>query len=205
MAYTITPLPYAQDALEPVISARTMGLHHGTHHQAYVTKLNTMLEGKPHTTLEDVIRANALGTGLNNQAGQVWNHSFFWASLSPTPKPATGDLANAIAAAFKDHAGLIDAAVAKGTGHFASGWLWLVADKSGEVSLVDTHDAEAVFLRGVTPLLVVDLWEHAYYLDHQSKRGDFIRAVVDRLWNYDFAASQYAAAKAGDFGWTYGQ
>jgi Fe-Mn family superoxide dismutase len=194
MAFELPALPYAESALEPHYSARTFSFHHGKHHTAYVNNLNglikgTDLEGKG---LEEIIRAaagNAAKAGLFNNAAQVWNHTFFWNSMKPGGggKPA-GALAQRIAADFGSFeqfaAEFKDAAVKR----FGSGWGWLVID-GGKLKVVSTANAETPLTQGMTPLLTVDVWEHAYYLDYQNRRPDFLQAFLDHLANWDFAAA----------------
>ena len=201
-------LPYPAEALEPVISARTLGFHHGKHHKSYVATLNTLLAeaGAMPDSLETVIR-DAAGEPerrkLFNNAAQAWNHAFFWDSMTPDPSPPTGDLATAIEAAFGDLAGLRKTFVAEGVGHFASGWVWLIVEGDA-LKVISTHDADdTVPLDGVTPLLVCDLWEHAYYLDHQNDRKGFLEAWFDKLVNWSLAAEQLKASRGDGDVWAY--
>lgn len=206
--FVLPELPYAADALEPVISARTLGYHHGKHHKAYVDTLNTLLgeAGSAPSSLEAVIREThdtPVQRKLFNNAAQAWNHAFFWDSMAPAATQPGADLAEAVCAAFGDHHGLRDAFVAEGVGHFASGWVWLIAE-GGALKVISTHDADdTVPLDGVTPLLVCDLWEHAYYLDHQNDRKGFLEAWFDRLANWSLAARQLAASRGDGDVWAY--
>ena len=196
MAFELPALPYADDALEPVISARTISFHHGKHHAAYVKNLNGLIEGTEHEkqSLEEIIMSAPKG-GLFNNAAQVWNHTFYWNSMSPkgggTP---SGALAKAIDEAF----GSTDECIAKlseaATKHFGSGWAWLVSD-GGKLAVTDTSDADLPMKHGQTALLTIDVWEHAYYLDHQNLRPDYVKGFFDKLVNWDFAAENLAAAK----------
>jgi Fe-Mn family superoxide dismutase len=204
----LPPLPYPEDALEPVISARTMSFHHGKHHAAYVRKTNALAEtaGLSGRGLDDIIKA-AASTGvalvnsgsaprksLYNNAAQAWNHGFFWRSMTPTASRPVGDLEGLITARFGTHEALKAAFVNAGTGHFGSGWLWLVL-RGNALRLATTHDARNFVTRpDVIPLLVCDLWEHAYYLDHQNDRGAFLAAWFDQLANWPFALEQLSAA-----------
>jgi Fe-Mn family superoxide dismutase len=192
------PLPFDEAALEPVISARTIGLHYGKHHAGYFTTLHKLIDGTPMAdqTLEEIITANAGDTGnakIFNSAAQCWNHNFYWNSLSPEHQLPSGDLAAAIAQDFGTidacKQALKDAAVA----HFGSGWAWLVVE-NGALAVVTTHDAVVPFTDGQVPLLTVDVWEHAYYIDWQNRRPDHVAAVVDRHLNWEFAAANFAAA-----------
>lgn len=206
--FVLPNLPYPDTALEPVISARTLGFHHGKHHKAYVDTLNTLLaeSGEKPTSLEAVVReaAGSPARGkLFNNAAQAWNHAFFWDSMTPASAPPAGDLLKAIDAAFGDLAALRKAFVAEGVGHFASGWVWLVVEGDA-LKVISTHDADDTLPRdGVTPLLVCDLWEHAYYLDHQNDRKGFLEAWFDALPNWSLAARQLAASRGDGKVWAY--
>lgn len=206
--FVLPELPWAPDALEPVVSARTLGYHHGKHHKAYVDTVNRLLgeAGASPLSLEAVIReaAGAPGRGkLFNNAAQAWNHAFFWDSMAPAATTPAAPLAGAIGAAFGDQAGLREAFVAEGAGHFASGWVWLVVEH-GALKVISTHGADGTApMDGVTPLLVCDLWEHAYYLDHQNNRTGFLEAWFDRLANWSLADRQFAASRGDGTLWTY--
>ncbi|MDF8333547.1 superoxide dismutase [Novosphingobium cyanobacteriorum] len=206
MAISLSPLPYADTALEPVISATTLQTHHGKHHKAYVDKTNdavegTDLAGKP---LEDVIAAavaNGRASGdwrLFNNSAQTWNHGFYWNSLTPDATAPEGDLAQAIAKAFGSLDKLKEELATQGAAHFASGWVWLV-DKNGTLAVEQTHDAATFNDLSGNPLLVIDLWEHAYYLDHKNLRPDYLRQVIEKHLNWAFAAENLARGTA----WTY--
>jgi Fe-Mn family superoxide dismutase len=204
---TLPDLPYPYDALAPVISADTMHFHHDKHHATYVKTTNELLAqaGGPPRDLEAVVvDAHRAGNQkLFNNAAQAWNHAFFWMAMSPDRQSPDGELTTAIASAFGDLAGLKDKFVAEGAGHFGSGWAWLVAD-GGALKVISTHDAaDPLTERGLTPLLVCDLWEHAYYLDHQNNRKGFLEAWFDALPNWDFAARQWSAARSGGKAWRY--
>ncbi|HEY5072200.1 MAG TPA: superoxide dismutase [Caulobacteraceae bacterium] len=197
--FALPRLPYAYDALAPVMSERTLHFHHDKHHAAYVEKLNELLEtaGSSPASLEEVIldAAESGAMKLFDNAAQAWNHSFFWVAMSPRRGRPSGELASAIEAAFGDLAGLKKALVAEGVGHFGSGWVWLAAEPGGALKVRSTHDADDTLTHAmITPLLVCDLWEHAYYLDHQNERKGFLEAWFDALPDWDFAAAQYAAA-----------
>ena len=204
--FTLPPLPYGYDALQPVISDRTMRFHHDKHHATYIKTLNELLAkaDSPGRTLERIILdAAAVGDHkLFNNAAQAWNHQFFWISMTPRKATPGGDLAAAVDAAFGGVAGLKSAFVAEGAGHFGSGWVWLVADRTGGLKVRATHDADDTLSQpDLTPLLVCDLWEHAYYLDHQNDRKGFLEAWFDALPDWDFAAHQYAAARGRGERW----
>ena len=206
--FTLPKLPYGYDALEPVISRRTMEFHHDKHHGAYVKKTNELLEkaGTSARSLEEVIHDAATGGDktLFNNAAQAWNHGFFWAAMTPTAEQPNDALAKAIEKAFGSLDELKETFVKDGAEHFGSGWVWLVADRSGALSVRTTHDADDTLTKtGIVPLLVCDLWEHAYYLDHQNDRKGFLEAWFERLPHWDFAAYQLAAAKGQGELWRY--
>ena len=194
-AFELPPLPYAKNALEPVISAKTLEHHHGKHHQGYVDTLNKLIAGSPYEglSLEDTIAAAKKDgkTPIFNNAAQVWNHTFYWKSLRAE---GGGDAPAALAKLIDASFGNLDACKAviatAATGRFGSGWVWLVQDgmgAGGKLRVVDTGNAEQPEV-GVKRLLVVDVWEHAYYLDYQQRRADHVKAVLDKLLNWGFAA-----------------
>lgn len=199
MAFELPQLPYAQDALEPHVSAKTLSFHHGKHHQAYVSKTNeliagTDLEGK---SVEDVIAAarQAGNKGLFNQSAQIWNHTFFWNSMAPNAGgQPSGAVADAISQAFGSYDDFAAKFKASAVGNFGSGWTWLVKGANG-LEIVNTDDADTpLVIDGKTPLLTVDVWEHAYYLDYQNRRPDFVQAFLDHLVNWDFVNKNLAGA-----------
>jgi Fe-Mn family superoxide dismutase len=196
--FSLPDLPYRRDALAPVISAETLRFHHGKHHRTYVETLNDLLDeaGDRPDSLETLIRETADDPGkvkLFNNAAQAWNHAFFWQAMSPEPARPDGALAEAIAAAFGGVSSLKAGFIKAGAEHFGSGWVWLVASAGG-LQVITTHDAGGpVPMDDVTPLLVCDLWEHAYYLDHQNDRKGYLEAWFDALPNWAFAAGQFAA------------
>ena len=200
-------LPYDYAALEPVISAETMQIHHEKHHAAYVKKTNDLAAkaGMEDLSVEDLVRtAKSRGeTKLYNNAAQVWNHGFFWQSMTGDSLKPVGDLGEAIVTSFGDLALLKAKFVEEGVAHFGSGWVWLVVS-GGQLKVMSTHDAADLLDRpDEMPLLVCDLWEHAYYLDHQNDREGFLKQWIDGLANWRFAASQLAAAQAGEQGYSY--
>lgn len=206
---TTMPLPFPADGLEPDISGETFEHHHGRHFQAYIDKVNELIAGTAHAgrNLETIIRhaADAGETGLFNAAGQTWNHGFFWASLSPATDTRPG---SALAAAITRDFGSFDAMAAQfittGAGQFGSGWAWLVADADGRLALQATHDAMPAWIeRAVTPLLVCDVWEHAYYIDWRNDRGGFLKTFINSRANWALADGQYAAATGGGTAWRY--
>ena len=204
--YSLPSLPYAADALRPVIGEETMRTHHGKHHARYVRTVNEILGERAGTRgLEDVI-ADARERDdhkLFNNAAQAWNHAFFWESMRPVAALPTEPLTAAIDAAFGSLGGLKDVFVAEGAAHFGSGWVWLLAVK-GLLEVVSSHDAAQPWLGASgTPLLVCDVWEHAYYLDYKNERDRFLRAWFDRLANWEFASEQFATAARGVGGYRY--
>ncbi len=200
MAFELPPLPYDKTALEPNMSAKTLEFHHGKHHQAYVTNLNNLVKDTPLAakSLEEIIKATAKDeakAGVFNNAAQVWNHTFFWSSMKPSGGGApAGDLAQGITRDFGGLDKFKELFKAAAVGQFGSGWAWLVADK-GELKIVKTPNAVTPLTSGQVPLLTCDVWEHAYYLDYQNRRPDFVQTFLDKLANWDFAAKNLAAAK----------
>lgn len=204
--FALPDLPYAYGALEPVMSERALRIHHDKHHGAYVKALNALLEAgaDPSKPLEQIILEASVGADrkLFNNAAQTWNHSFFWEAMSPGRETPSGALALAIDTAFGGLAGLKTAFVNEGVAHFGSGWVWVATDQIGVLRLLSTHDAtDTLSHAGLTPLLVCDLWEHAYYLDHQSDRKGFLEGWFDALPNWHFAALQHAAAEGRGAPW----
>jgi Fe-Mn family superoxide dismutase len=193
----LPPLPYAQDALVPVISAETLSFHYGKHHKAYVDNLNKLVAGTDlaELPLEKVIAATvgkADKAGVFNNAAQIWNHTFFWHSLRPGGGGApTGAVAGGIDAAFGSFDNFKKEFANAAMTQFGSGWAWLVADK-GALKVVKTPNAETPLTAGMTPLVTIDVWEHAYYLDYQNRRADFVAAVIDKLLNWEFANANLA-------------
>lgn len=194
MSFKLTPLPYPDTALDPAISAETLSFHHGKHHQAYLDKTNAAIAGTAHAdaSLEDVIAA-ARGTnqGLFNNAAQSYNHGFYWHSMAADTTSASDELTAMIGAAFGSVDDLKSQLADRGLGHFASGWVWL-AEKDGKLSIEETHDGDTLADSGFNPLLVIDLWEHAYYLDHQNKRPAYLDAVINQKLNWAFASDNLA-------------
>ena len=191
--FQLPPLPYADNALEPVISANTISFHYGKHHKTYVDNLNNLVKGTDYenASLEKIITETAGKADrapLFNNAAQIWNHTFYWNSLkgSGGGKP-TGKLATMIDAAFGSYDNFRKELSATTVSQFGSGWGWLVVD-GGALKVVKTANAEVPFTKGQKPLLTIDVWEHAYYLDHQNKRAAYVDAVIDKLLNWDFAA-----------------
>jgi len=189
--FALEPLPWKEDALAPVISADTISIHYGKHHKAYYDNLNKLVEGKPYATmaLEQVVVASAkteADVGVFNNAAQAWNHRFYWQSLAPNPTAPTGKLADKIKSDFGglDECKKLFADAAKS--QFGSGWAWLVLDLD-KLKIVKTSNADNPLVRGQKPLLTIDVWEHAYYLDYQNRRPDHVQAVIDKLLNWEMA------------------
>ncbi len=204
--FELPDLPYDHAALEPAISRATMHLHHEKHHQTYIDTVNKLLAeaGRSPTSLEDVVRAAAADPGarkLFNAAAQAWNHTFFWNAMTPKVGKPSGALASAIEKTFGGLAALKARFVEEGATHFASGWVWLAAEGEA-LTVLSTHDADDLLTHsGLTPLIVCDLWEHAYYLDHKNDRKAFLDAWFDALPNWALAESQYAAARGEGEAW----
>jgi Fe-Mn family superoxide dismutase len=197
MTISLPDLPYAIDALEPHVSKRTLEFHHGKHHRSYVKKTNELIKGTPHekSSLEDIIRAAAKdGGALFNNAAQAWNHTFYWHSLAPKGggKPG-GAVARMIESAFGDYESFREAFAKAATSQFGSGWAWLVLD--GErLQVTKTGNADTPIAHGQIPLLTIDVWEHAYYLDYQNRRPDYVATYLDHLVNWEFANANLASA-----------
>lgn len=192
MERKLPELPYAMDALAPVISKETMEYHYGKHHQAYVNKLNELQNGTEYEdmALEDIVR-KASG-GIYNQAAQVWNHTFFWHSMKPNGGgEPTGALAEAINKKWGSTAEFKKAFAASAGANFGSGWTWLAKKADGSVDIVNTSNAANLLTTSDTALLTVDVWEHAYYIDYRNARGNFVNTVLDKLLNWDFAAKNF--------------
>jgi Fe-Mn family superoxide dismutase len=203
MAYTLPPLPYAYDALEPHIDARTMEIHHTKHHNAYITNVNKALEGHANLaakSVEDLIAGidsvpEAIRTAVRNNGGGHANHSLFWTIMGPGKggEPG-GDLAAAIKSTFGGFGDFKEKFSAAGATRFGSGWAWLTVDASGKLGVESTPNQDSPLMAGKTPLLGLDVWEHAYYLNYQNRRPDYIAAwwnVVD----WDAVAQRYAGAR----------
>ncbi|MDR3424802.1 MAG: superoxide dismutase [Alphaproteobacteria bacterium] len=191
MPFTLPPLPFADDALSPVISANTIGFHYGKHHKAYVDNLNKLSDGTEFAALSlgEVIRktaGQADKAGLFNNAAQAWNHAFFWESLSPKGGKPSGKIADLIERDFGSYDKFKADFGAAAVTQFGSGWAWLVAEQ-GKLSVRKTGNAETPISGSAVPLLTIDVWEHAYYLDYQNRRADYVAAVIDKLLNWDRA------------------
>ena len=200
MAFELPPLPFDKDALEPHMSARTLEFHHGKHHKKYVDKLNELVKSTKFSKMDltDVIRETAddpAQKGIFNNAAQTWNHTFFWNCMSPhgggTPEAG---FARRIDTAFGDHNGFKKAFKEAATARFGSGWAWLVAD-GDKLEVVTTPNAGNPLNDGQVCLLTCDVWEHAYYLDYQNRRGDFVDAFLDHLVNWNYVIEQWESER----------
>ena len=201
MAYTLPDLPYAKDALEPHIDARTMDIHHGKHHNAYITNVNKALEGTEFASMDviDLLRnidkvPEDKRTAVRNNGGGHANHSLFWTIMGPNAGGAPGgEIGDAINAAFGSFDAFKEKFTAAATTRFGSGWAWLVVN-NGNLEVYSTANQDSPYMEGKTPILGLDVWEHAYYLNYQNRRPDYIQAFFNVI-NWDQVAANYAAAK----------
>ncbi|MDD2927798.1 MAG: superoxide dismutase [Candidatus Omnitrophica bacterium] len=192
-SFVLPVLPYGEDALEPVISAKTISFHYGKHHRGYVDKLNALISGTEFTGLglEEIIEKTAgkpEKAGIFNNAAQVWNHNFYWNSLSPKGggKPS-GEIGKKIEADFGSYENFVKQFSEAGTAQFGSGWVWLIED-AGTLKIIKTANAQnPISQKNRKAILVLDVWEHAYYLDYQNRRSDHLKEVIDKLLNWEFA------------------
>lgn len=192
MEHKLPELPFAIDALEPHYSKETLRFHHGKHHNSYVNNLNAAVAGTEfeNKTLEEIIQS-AKG-GVFNNAAQIWNHTFFWNCMKPQGGGApTGALADAINAKWGSLDEFKKAFAASAGGNFGSGWTWLVKTADGSLDIVNTSNATTPLTDGVTPVLTIDVWEHAYYIDYRNARPEFIQTYLEHLVNWDFAAKNF--------------
>src|SRR6187399_1839378 len=194
--FTLPPLPWAENALEPVISANTISFHYGKHHKTYVDNLNNLVKGTDYenASLEKIINetaGKADKAAIFNNSAQVWNHTFYWNSLSPKSTSPSKALADRIEKDLGGMAKFKEQLSAAALGQFGSGWAWLVSD-GGVLKVTKTPNAETPITTAAKPLLTLDVWEHAYYLDYQNKRADYIAAVLDKLLNWEFASKNLA-------------
>ncbi|HUP97006.1 MAG TPA: superoxide dismutase [Usitatibacter sp.] len=201
--FQLPPLPWDQGALDPVVSARTMGLHYGKHHKAYVDKLNELVAGTPlaDLPLEEVVArsaGDAESKKVFNNAGQHWNHTFFWSCLAPNGGgQPSGELARKIDSDLGGIEAFRKAFEKTAIETFGSGWAWLVL-RDGKLELISTSNAGTPITMGATPLLTIDVWEHAYYLDYENRRPEFVKAVIERLLNWRFAQEQFEKGSQGE-------
>ena len=188
MAFVLPELPYAKDAFGDLISAETFDYHHGKHHNAYVVKANELVAADPSLqgkSLVELIKTSK--GGLFNQVGQIWNHSFYWMGLSPEKSEPTGELLDLITEGFGSVDALLDKMKAEAVGHFASGWASLNL-KDGKLEVTSYHDADTPVAHGATPLFILDVWEHAYYIDYRNARPNYAEAILKNAVNWDFVA-----------------
>lgn len=192
--FKLPQLPYAKDALKPFLSAETFEFHHGKHHKAYIDKMNVMLKDDAKwssvESLEELVKKTE--GPLFNQAGQAWNHTFFWYSMSPTTSNPDSSLKTALEKSFSSVEEFKKKFVEQGVGVFGSGWIWLVKNSSGGLELMGTSNAENPIRHGNTPLLVCDVWEHAYYVDFRNDRKGFLEKFLNHV-NWSFVAANYAS------------
>lgn len=188
MAFVLPDLPYAKDAFGDILSPETFDYHHGKHHNAYVVKANELVAADPALqgkSLVELIKT-AKG-GLFNQVGQIWNHSFYWLCLSPEKKAPSGKLLDLINEGFGSVDALVDKLKAEAVGHFASGWAALIL-KDGKLAVTSYHDADCPVAHGDTPLLILDVWEHAYYIDYRNLRPNYAEKLLKEAIDWDFVA-----------------
>ncbi|BAD40032.1 superoxide dismutase [Symbiobacterium thermophilum] len=203
MAFQLPALPYPTNALEPYIDAQTMEIHHGKHHAAYVNNLNAALEGHPELqskSIEELLRGidsvpESIRTAVRNNGGGHANHTLYWEIMTPGgAKEPGGELAEAINAAFGSFQNFKDEFAKAGAGRFGSGWAWLVVTKDGKLAVYSTANQDSPLMQGDTPILGMDVWEHAYYLKYQNRRPEYIQAFMNVI-NWDKVAERYAAAR----------
>ena len=196
-AITLPPLPFPDNALHPVISANTLGFHYGKHHKAYVDKTNELVAGTKMAgmPLDELVRAaeREKNQKLFNNAAQAWNHTFFWNCLKPAGGKPSGEIASRIDSDLGGYEKFSEAFAKTAVETFGSGWAWLV-DRGGKLEIVSTSNAGTPITTDATPLLTLDVWEHAYYLDYQNRRPDFAKAVIEKLLNWEFAAQNLASS-----------
>ena len=191
MNHELPVLPYDRDALAPVISAETLDYHYGKHHQTYVTNLNNLIPGTEYenSSLEDIIRS--ADGGIFNNAAQVWNHTFYWNCLSPTGGgEPSGSLADAITARFGSFDGFRETFIKSATTNFGSGWTWLVKSAEGELDIVNTSNAANPMTDGLIPLMTIDVWEHAYYIDYRNARPQYLGEIW-KIINWEFITANF--------------
>jgi Fe-Mn family superoxide dismutase len=199
MTFTLAELPYNRTALEPHVSKHTLDLHHGKHHRSYIEKLNKAIAGSPYEglSIEDIIgkARDASDAAIYNNAAQSWNHAFLWHSMSPEGGgDPDGELKKALDRSFRDMDEFRSLFKSAATGQFGSGWTWLVRD-GDELRVISTSNADTPIVDGMEPLLTLDVWEHAYYLDYQNERDRYVDAFLENLINWEFAAMNFDVAR----------
>jgi Fe-Mn family superoxide dismutase len=193
MEHVLPPLPYPHDALAPYLSRETLEYHHDKHHQAYVTNLNNLQKNTEFESmsLEDIVR-RASG-GIYNNAAQIWNHTFFWSCMKPNGGgEPRGALGQAVSAKWGNYAAFKEAFQKSAVGNFGSGWTWLVKKADGSVDIVNMGAAGTPLTTGDKPLMTIDVWEHAYYIDYRNQRPKFVETFLDKLVNWEFAERNFA-------------
>jgi Fe-Mn family superoxide dismutase len=190
--FSLPKLPYEENALEPVVSAKTISFHYGKHHKAYVDNLNRMVVGTPYEQmdLEEIVKKSAgndKDKGIFNNSGQIWNHNFYWESMAPKGGTPAGKIADALKDSFGGVKEFNEAFAKAAVAQFGSGWAWLVKGKDGKLKITTTSNADTPLAHGETALLVADVWEHAYYIDYQNRRPDHVKDWVEKLANWSFA------------------
>jgi Fe-Mn family superoxide dismutase len=192
MSFAPIKLPYAEDALDPVVSAKTISFHYGKHHKAYADNLNNLVKGTSYenASLEEIVKKSAGNDkekGIFNNAAQVWNHDFYWQSMTPKSSDPTGKIADALKDSFGGVKEFKEAFAKAAVAQFGSGWAWLVKGANGKLEITTTSNADTPIAHGKTPLLTADVWEHAYYLDYQNRRPDHVKDWLDKVANWSFA------------------
>lgn len=192
MSFSLPKLPYADDALDPVVSAKTISFHYGKHHAAYVNNLNGLVKGTPYESmsLEEIVKKSAKdekAKGIFNNAAQIWNHNFYWESMTPKGGDPTGKILDAVKSSFGGVKEFKEAFQKAAVGQFGSGWAWLVKGSDGKLKITTTSNADTPLAHGETALFTCDVWEHAYYLDFQNRRPDHVTAWLDKVANWSFA------------------
>ena len=199
MSAQLPLLPYPLNALAPALSEETLQYHYGKHHQTYVNTLNTLIKGTPfeHMLLEEIVLASeGVNQAISTTAAQAWNHTFYWMSLSNKgEKEPGGELLHRIEETWGSYEKFREAFLASAVGNFGSGWTWLVLTPTKELKIVNTSNAGTALASDDTPLLVVDVWEHAYYIDYRNARADYVKALFDHLIDWGFVAKNYYAAR----------
>lgn len=190
MPFSLPTLPYADDAFGDLLSKESFSYHHGKHHKAYVDKANTLLadaDDAPNSLVGVIESAKGKDKPLFNNSAQIWNHSFFWQCLTPDSAKPDAALARRIDDSFGSHDALIDAMIAEGVGHFGSGWAWLVQDGNA-LKVTSYHDADTPVVHNVQPLLTLDVWEHAYYIDYRNERPKYLKTLLNEAIDWAFVA-----------------
>lgn len=197
MAFQLPKLPYDLTALAPTISKETLEFHYGKHHKTYIDNMNKLLEDSPlkGSSLEEIVRKSS--GGMFNNAAQAWNHTFYWFNFSPEGGAPSAALDNALKAAFGSREKFFEQFVAQGLANFGSGWTWLVKDSGGKLSIVNTSNAETPITKGLIPLLVADVWEHAYYIDYRNVRKGHLEALA-KILNWKFASERFDSNEVFD-------